>query len=116
VLFRVDAYTDTSAVITVGENLDFRTAPEFKILIQDLTEFGIRNFILDFSDTATFDSTGLGSIFLLHRKIAEFEGKIIFAAPSKTVQSVVEMTRLYNVFPQSPSVQLAQISVSSSAE
>jgi anti-sigma B factor antagonist len=69
---------------------------------------GSRNFVLDFSDTGILDSTGLGSIFSLYRQVSPLNGQVVFAAVSRPVQVVVQLTRTYKVFRQFPSVQDAQ--------
>ena len=99
--------TDT-AIVTVGKTLDFRNAEEFKNSCQSLLESGRHNFILDFSDTGILDSTGLGSIFSLYRKVSPLNGQVVFAAISRPVQVVVQLTRTYKVFRQFPTVEAAR--------
>ena len=105
-----DAKTASSetVIIHVGEALDFRNADEFKTAFQEHVENGIRQFILDFSDTEVLDSTGLGAIFSMYREISSDDGKVAFADVSEPVQVVVHLTRTYKVFRQFPSVEAAQ--------
>ena len=60
-----------TVVIHVGEALDFRNADAFKSTFQEHVENGVRQFVLDFSDTEVLDSTGLGAIFSLYRRSQE---------------------------------------------
>ena len=106
--FTVDTISDDAAVVHIGNALDFRNAAEFKSAFQEQLEDGIRHFILDFSDTGILDSTGLGSIFSLYRQISPDDGQVVFAAVSRPVQVVVQLTRTYKVFKQYPSVEEAQ--------
>lgn len=106
--FDVDSLSSNTVVIDMGEALDFRNADEFKDTFQQHVEDGVRNFILDFSETEVLDSTGLGSIFSLYREISPDDGKVAFADVSRPVQVVVQLTRTYKVFRQFPSVQAAQ--------
>lgn len=106
--FTVEHPSDNVAVIHIGEALDFRNASDFKSACQEQVDAGMRNFVLDFSDTGILDSTGLGSIFSLYRKVSPSDGQVVFASVSRPVQVVVQLTRTYKVFRQFPSVEEAQ--------
>ncbi len=110
--FDVTSHTDNTVVVKIGKALDFRNADDFKSLFQSHVEEGVRNFILDFSDTGILDSTGLGSIFSLYRQISPEDGQVVFADVSRPVQVVVQLTRTYKVFRQFPSVEEAEEALS----
>lgn len=110
--FDVESLSSETVVIRMGDALDFRNADDFKDTFQEYVEDGVRNFILDFSDTEVLDSTGLGSIFSLYREISPDEGKVAFADVSRPVQVVVQLTRTYKVFRQFPSVDAAKEALS----
>ena len=105
--FNIKPFDTETAVVTIGKTLDFRNADDFKSSCQQQVESGKHNFILDFSDTGILDSTGLGSIFSLYRKVSPLNGQVVFAAISRPVQVVVQLTRTYKVFRQFPSVDAA---------
>lgn len=110
--FDVTSHSDNTVVVKIGKALDFRNADEFKSTFQSHVENGVRNFILDFSETGILDSTGLGSIFSLYRQISPEDGQVVFADVSRPVQVVVQLTRTYKVFRQFPSVDAAQDALS----
>jgi anti-sigma B factor antagonist len=99
---------DGLVTIAIGKALDFRSAPEFKALCQQLVQDGTHTFILDFTDTGILDSTGLGSIFSIYRQVSPEGGQVVFASVSRPVQVVVQLTRTYKVFKQYPTVAEAQ--------
>jgi len=109
--FDVESLSSETVVVHMGEALDFRNADDFKDTFKEHVEDGVRNFILDFSDTEVLDSTGLGSIFSLYREISPEDGKVAFADVSRPVQVVVQLTRTYKVFRQFPSVEAAKESL-----
>ncbi len=111
----VDPITNDTAIVTVGDYLDFRNASDFKVILKDQVRLGTRKFILDFSDTQSFDSTGLGSLFTLYRQLARLSGTICFAATSRTVKNAIQMTRSYKVFQQFPTVEAARKAVCTQA-
>ncbi|MDG2017225.1 MAG: STAS domain-containing protein [Rhodothermales bacterium] len=106
--FSIEPVTHDSVVIRVGKALDFRNAAEFKAASQDQVRNGVRNFILDFTNTGILDSTGLGSIFSLYRQVSPMSGQVVFASVSRPVQVVVQLTRTYKVFRQFPTVDVAR--------
>lgn len=105
--FPVQTAPPDIAVVRVGKALDFRNAADFKAVCQNHVKTGTRNFILDFSGTGILDSTGLGAIFSLYRQLTPLGGQVVFAAVSRPVQVVVQLTRTYKVFRQYPSVEAA---------
>lgn len=105
--FQVDSLADGVVAVRIGGALDFRNASEFKRVCQDQIDAGTSTFILDFSDTSILDSTGLGAIFSLYRKVSPEDGQVVFAEVSQPVQVVVQLTRTYKVFRQFPSVEAA---------
>ncbi len=111
VSFSVDAITNDTAIVTIGDCLDFRNASDLKVILKDQILLGTRKFILDFSGTKSFDSTGLGSLFAVYRQLAPLSGMICFASTSGTVKNAVQMTRSYKVFPQFRTVETAKKSV-----
>ncbi len=106
--FSIDPITTDTAIVTVGDHLDFRNASDFKVILKDRVRLGTRKFILDFSDTKTFDSAGLGSLFMLYRQLAPLSGVICFASTTDVVKYAVQVTRLYRMFPQFPTVEVAR--------
>jgi anti-sigma B factor antagonist len=111
--FTVEPLAPDTVVIRMGEALDFRNADDFKSTFQDQIDADVRNFVLDFSETAVLDSTGLGSIFSLYRQISPDDGQVAFADVSRPVQVVVQLTRTYKVFRQFPTVDAAEDALTS---
>ncbi len=96
--FSVNAISDVTAVIKVGEVLDSRTATEFKSVSRDQIRCGVRNIVLDFTDTGSVDSTGLGSLYTLYRNISAVGGKVYVASLSAYVWKTFVLTHTYRVF------------------
>ena len=114
--FKIESFDAETTVVTIGKTLDFRNADDFKTICQEQVDAGNHNFILDFSDTGILDSTGLGSIFSLYRKVSPLNGQVVFASISRPVQVVVQLTRTYKVFRQFPSVAAAAEALSAAAQ
>jgi anti-sigma B factor antagonist len=106
--FGIESCNDQTVIVRVGKALDFRNAAQFKATCHEQARQGVQNFILDFSETGILDSTGLGSIFSLYRQVSPMNGQVVFAAVSRPVQVVVQLTRTYKVFRQFPSLEAAR--------
>lgn len=106
--YSIFSVADDAIIIGVGAHLDFRNAADFKLMLTDQLGQGTRTFILDFSETMTCDSTGIGSIFTLHRRLAGLSGVVCFAAASGAVANTVRLTQSHKVFPQFPTVEAAR--------
>ncbi|HYE58751.1 MAG TPA: STAS domain-containing protein, partial [Rhodothermales bacterium] len=65
---------------------------------------GVKKFVLDFTDTGSLDSTGLGAIFSVYRQVNPRGGQVALASLSRPVQTVVRLSGSYKVFPQFASV------------
>ena len=44
------------------------------------------------------DSTGLGALIILHKRVAQSDGQTIISNPSGSVEQLLKMTRLNRVF------------------
>ena len=106
--FALESISQHSMIVRVGTSLSFANAHAFKQACLDQVRDGIRNFILDFSETGILDSTGLGAIFSLHRQVAPLNGEVVFASVLPPVQSVIQVTGIYRVFLRYPSVEAAR--------
>lgn len=97
VAFEAEPYGSETVVLRIGKTHDFRTAPAFRRFFEEQIEAGMQNFVLDFSETKILDSAGLRAIFRLHRRAI---GEVVFAAPTRPVQTVVQLTGLQRAFRQ----------------
>ena len=92
------------AVIEVGAALDYRNAKSFAAAAREQLATGIRHVVIDFRGTGILDSSGLGALFVLHRRVTPFGGAVSFACVSAPVRAVIQLTRIYRVFRQFPAV------------
>ena len=104
---RVISVNTSTVVVEVGAALDFSSAERFKRLLRERIDGGTRHVVLDFSDNAVLDSSGLGTIFSLYRVLSPLGGTIAFANVSEAVRLVARLTRMNRIIPQFDSVQAA---------
>ena len=105
--FSTIPYSPETVVIRIGKTLDFRNAAVFKTVYQRELGTGAKRFVLDFSETSVFDSTGLGSLFSLFRHFGGETGTVVIASPSPPVQTVLQLTSTHKIFRQFSTVAAA---------
>jgi anti-sigma B factor antagonist len=78
--------------LTVGNRGDFKT----KVLQQ--LDTGDRKFVFDFEDTSYIDSSGLGVLVSLSKRIREHGGRLRLASLNDDLRVLFELTKLDTLF------------------
>ncbi|MEQ1693071.1 MAG: STAS domain-containing protein [Gemmatimonas sp.] len=93
------ARTDTRLIVEVDGQLVVGNRQEFKQAILDEVEQGARLVIIDFSRAAYIDSSGLGALVSLGKRVRELGGDLRLAALNDDLRTLFELTRLDSLFP-----------------
>lgn len=59
---------------------------------------GKKEFLLDFSNVNYIDSSGLGVLISMQKRLKEYQGKLILKGLNGEVKRIFELTRLTKVF------------------
>ena len=94
---------DGVLVVNVNGQLVVSNRQEFKQMVLDEVERGARLVVVDFSSTAYIDSSGLGALVSLGKRIRESGGELRLAALNEDLRTLFELTRLDTLFPLYPS-------------
>ena len=95
--FRVVAKDDIT-LIEVGGQLIVGNRQLLKEQVLDQLERGDRKFIVDFSKTDYIDSSGLGVLVTLSKKIREQGGQLSLVSLSEDLRTLFELTKLDTLF------------------
>lgn len=97
------------AVTCVGlpSRVDVTNAKHLVDLVRAEMAEGHVQLILDLSQTVTIDSTALGAIVQVFKKIREADGTLCMAAVGEGVRRVLAITRVDRIFPLFASVEEA---------
>lgn len=93
----IENYEDVLIVRPEESRLDALIAAEFKDRLGNLIKDGHRKIILDLASVEFIDSSGLGAIVTLLKKIGSL-GEMRLCTISRPVQSLFETTRMNKVF------------------
>jgi anti-sigma B factor antagonist len=80
---------------------------ELKALIQEALEAGERRFLIDCSTTGYIDSSGLGALVTISKKVRESGGELRLAGLNDDLRSLFELTKLDSLFSIAPTVEAA---------
>ena len=95
--FQIEAAGDVVVVAVVGQ-LVVGNRQEFKQSVLDEVERGARRILVDFSDTGYVDSSGLGALVSLTKRLREVGGELRLAALNEDMRTLFELTRLDTLF------------------
>lgn len=85
-------------LVRVDGELTVGNRERFKQVVLQRVSDGDRKFVMDFADSSYIDSTGLGSLVSLSRKIREAGGRLRLAGLNEDLQTLFELTKLDTVF------------------
>ncbi len=85
-------------VIGVDGQLIVGNRHELKQKVLDALEQGERKLLVDFSNTGYIDSSGLGALVSLSKKIHESGGELKLAGLNEDLMTLFELTKLDTLF------------------
>lgn len=94
-------------VLGVDGQLIVGNRHELKQKVLDALEAGERKFLIDFTETGYIDSSGLGVLVSLSKKIREVEGQLRLAGLNDDLHTLFELTKLDTLFAIDESVDKA---------
>src|SRR5437016_4768473 len=91
---------DKRGVVVVGVDgqLIVGNRQELKQKVLDALEGGSRKFVIDFTKTGYIDSSGLGVLVSLSKKVREQGGDLRLAGLNEDLQTLFELTKLDTLF------------------
>lgn len=92
------------AVIEIDGQLIVGNRQELKTLVQEGLDRGDRKFLIDCSRTGYIDSSGLGALVTLSKRVREVNGDLRIAGLNEDLRALFELTKLDSLFHISPTV------------
>lgn len=80
---------------------------ELKTAVQEALEHGERRFVIDFSRTGYIDSSGLGALVSISKKVREQGGDLRLSGLNEDLRSLFELTKLDTLFAISDTAERA---------
>jgi len=95
--FQVSRSGDVSLIEVEGQ-LIVGNRQELKQQVLDQLESGDRKFVIDFANTGYIDSSGLGVLVSLSKKIREQGGELRLSSLNEDLRTLFELTKLDTLF------------------
>jgi anti-sigma B factor antagonist len=86
------------AVLQVEGQLVVGNRQELKDLVQAALDRGERRLLIDFSRTGYIDSSGLGALVSISKRIREAGGELRLSGLNEDLRSLFELTKLDTLF------------------
>ena len=96
--FRVSRDDGGATVVRVDGQLIVGNRQELKDLIGSALEAGDRKFLIDFAGAGYIDSSGLGALVGLSRRVREAGGELRLSGLNEDLRSLFELTKLDTLF------------------
>jgi anti-sigma B factor antagonist len=94
-------------LVEVDGELIVGNREELKQSVLERVGAGERKFVVDFQQSSYIDSSGLGALVSLSRKIRESGGELRLAGLNEDLRTLFELTKLDTLFQISESRELA---------
>ena len=86
-----------------GDNSRQLFQPQIEALLQE----GKRNFVLNLREMNWLNSSGVGSLVAIHRRVAEHNGRIVLAEPNARVKEIMKVLGMTTIWKSYPTVEEA---------
>jgi anti-sigma B factor antagonist len=96
--FRTTDAANNITVVTIEGQLIVANRQDLKQIVQDAIDRGARRFVFDFSSTAYIDSSGLGALVSISKRVRESGGELRLAGLNEDLRSLFELTKLDTLF------------------
>ncbi len=95
--FEISRLADVTLVDVTGQ-LIVGNRQELKQVVLEQLDAGSRKFLMDFQNTAYIDSSGLGVLVSLSKKIREKGGELRLAGLNEDLRMLFDLTKLNTLF------------------
>lgn len=93
------------AILRIEGQLIVGNRQELKTLVQEGLDRGDRKFLIDCSQTGYIDSSGLGALVSLSKKVREVQGELRISGLNEDLRALFELTKLDTLFLISPTAE-----------
>ena len=89
---------DAACIVSLSGEVDLYAAPEFKRELLQVIDAGAALVIVDLSDVTFIDSTTLGVLLSVVKRVRPEGGAVVVVCPDRNVRRIFEITLLDRVF------------------
>lgn len=98
--FTVERHDELRAgVVHIVGDIDMATIPQLRAALDSLVEGGYPNIVLDLQETQYADSSALGMLVWLDRRLQDAAGRVVLAGANRDVRRILALSRIMSVAP-----------------
>jgi anti-sigma B factor antagonist len=90
---------ETTGLVELLGEVDLYSTPQAKQAMQEVLEGGVTHLLIDLSGTEYLDSTAMGALVGVMKRVSEAGGWIRLIAPKPRIRRLFEITRLDQILP-----------------
>ena len=99
--------SDRPNVVPLKGEIDLHVSPDITRSLEAMADKRPERIVIDLSRATYIDSAGLAALIIAMKKVEAYGGKFFLAGLQKTVRSVLESSRLDQIFQIFPDVDAA---------
>lgn len=85
---------DSNCKMTIKGDINFESAKELKNAFDSLLKEGIKNIILDLTHVPVSNSTGIGTLLMLYKKLKQIEGSLKIDGIHPNLYSMLKLVKI----------------------
>jgi len=84
-------------IVHVKGKVTFEYCPAFQSRLDSILSEGVRQVVIDFSEVPFIDSSGIGEVLRLFKRMRDTNGEVVLANPNQKLRDLFSMYR-FNQF------------------
>ena len=81
-------------IVRVKGKVTFECCPAFQKRLDSILDEGVRQVVIDFKEVPFIDSSGIGEVLRLFKKMRDTSGELVLANPNQKLRDLFSMYRL----------------------
>jgi anti-anti-sigma factor len=80
-------------IVHIKGKITFEYCPVLQSRLDSVVDEGVREIVIDFKDVPFIDSSGVGEVLRLFKRMKESDGELILANPNQKLRDLFSMYR-----------------------
>jgi len=93
-----EPFSPAGCVVSAHGDIDLYSAPVLQETLAAVIDEGATKVVVDLTDVGFMDSTGLGVLVGVHKRLDQLDGSLVIVSPDETVTRVFELVGLARRF------------------
>jgi anti-sigma B factor antagonist len=80
-------------IVHIKGKVTFEYCPVFQSRLDSIVDEGVRQIVIDFKDVPFIDSSGVGEVLRLFKRMRDANGEVVLANPNQKLRDLFSMYR-----------------------